>query len=104
MDAGKLDSRLTLRRRSTGRDAAGQPLNTWLTVASVWANIKYLTGTAAIKADRTTGMASVSIRIRWRADVSTGMHAAYGATVYEIKSALPQGKEWLDLVCEVLQP
>lgn len=103
MEAGKLNSRITLRRRTTGRDAAGQPLNTWLTVAPVWANIKYLTGTAAIKADRAGGVAGVSIRIRWRADVSTGMHAAFGATVYEIKAVLPQGKEWLDLVCEVLQ-
>ena len=41
---------------------------------------------------------------RWtRADVCTGMQAAYGATVYDIKAVLPQGKEWLDLVCEVLQ-
>lgn len=103
MDAGKLDSRILLRRRTTSRDAAGQPLNTWVTVDTVWANIKYLTGSAAIKADRATGQAGVSIRIRWRADVSTGMHAAYGSTVYEIKAALPQGKEWLDLVCEVLQ-
>ncbi len=103
MDAGKLDSRLTLRRRTTSRDAAGQPLNTWATVASVWGSIKYQTGSAAIKADRATGSAAVSIRIRWRADVYTGMHAAYGATVYDIKSVLPQGHEWLDLVCEVLQ-
>lgn len=103
MDPGKLDSRILLRRRTTSRDGAGQPLDTWVTVDKVWANIKYQTGSAAIKADRTTGKASVSIRIRWRADVCTGMHAAYGATVYEIKSALPQGKEWLDLVCEVLQ-
>lgn len=103
MDPGKLDSRILLRRRTTSRDAAGQPLDTWVTVAPVWANIKYQTGSAAIKADRATGQASVSIRIRWRADVCTGMQAAYGATVYEIKNPLPQGKEWLDLVCEVLQ-
>lgn len=103
MDPGKLDSRILLCRRISGRDAAGQPLNTWVTVAPVWANIKYQTGSAALKADRTTGQASVSIRIRYRADVCTGMQAAYGATVYDIKAALPQGKEWLDLVCEVLQ-
>ena len=103
MDPGKLDSRITLRRRTTSRDAAGQPLDTWVTVAPVWANIKYLTGTATLKASRPVGQSGVSIRIRFRADVSTGMQAAYGSTVFTIQAANPQGKEWLDLVCEVLQ-
>lgn len=103
MAAGKLNTRITLQRRSTSRDAAGQPLDSWQPVASVWADIKFLTGTAATKADRETGMARVSVRIRLRTDVCTGMRAVKGSTVYDIKSALPQGREWLDLVCEVPQ-
>lgn len=103
MAAGKLNTRITLQRRSTSRDAAGQPLDSWQPVASVWADIKFLTGTASIRADRVTARAGVSIRIRWRADVCTGMQAVHNATVFVVQSVLPQGREWLDLVCEVPQ-
>lgn len=102
MDAGRLDSRIDLQRRTTDKDVLGQALNTWVHVADVWANIKYQSGAAAIKADREASINRVSIRIRYRSDVTAGMHAAYGATTFVIQAVNPQGREWLDLVCEVV--
>lgn len=102
MDAGKLDSRITLHRRTTATDALNQPLNTWVHVADVWANIKYQTGTASIKADREASINRVSIRIRWRADVHPAMRATFGTTTFVIQAVNPSGRVWLDLVCEVV--
>lgn len=103
MDAGRLDSRIALQRRTTSTDALGQPLDSWVLVGNVWANIRYLTGSATIKSDRQAATNRVSIRIRHRADVTPGMHAVWVSTTFVIQAVNPQGKEFLDLVCEVLQ-
>lgn len=42
--AGLLNRRLAIQSRSTAQDAAGQPLNTWTTIATVWAAIEPLSG------------------------------------------------------------
>ena len=102
MQAGQLASRITLQRRTTATDTLNQPLDTWVTVATVWANIRYQSGTAAIKADREASVNRVSIRIRFRTDVVDAMHATFGTTVFLIRAVNPQGREWLDLVCEVV--
>ena len=47
-------------------------------------------------------MAKVSIRIRYRTDLHAGMRVVHGATVYNIKAALPDFERQVhtDLVCE----
>jgi SPP1 family predicted phage head-tail adaptor len=70
--------------------------------SSVWASVRYLTGAASIRADRAASSSGVSIRIRHRAGVAAGMRAQYGSTVFLIQAVNPQGKEWFDLVCEVV--
>ena len=40
MDIGKLDKRITIQSRSATLDDYGQELNSWVDVATVWANIR----------------------------------------------------------------
>lgn len=103
MQAGKLDRRITLQRLTDGVDEIGQPVQAWANVSNVWANVRYLSGIQTIKSDALVSIAKASIRIRRRTDVVAGMRALLGSTVFEIKAVLPdeQGREWVDLVCEV---
>lgn len=104
MNAGSLNRRITLQRRAVGQDATGQPIETWQDVATVWANIRHLSGAESIKADQDVSVVRASIRIRYRAGLDAGMRVHHGATVYEVKAVLPdeQRREHVDLSCEVV--
>lgn len=97
-----MNDRITLRRRVTGQDAAGQPAEVWEDLASVWSRVLFQTGAEAIRANAETSIVKVSIRIRRRSDLDTSMRAAFKGVEYDIKSALPDSQDvrFMFLVCE----
>jgi len=106
LKAGDLNRRVTIEAKTGGTDAWGQPLpDAWAPVCTVWASIKNLSGLGAIKADAAVSVVRTSIRVRWRQGLKAGLRVVHGATVYRIEAVLPdvQGREWVDLVCEVTQ-
>ena len=103
MRAGTLNSFVRVEYLTGVQDEAGQPVDEWVELASMWANIRNRSGAEAIRADQEASTVRTSIRVRWRADVCTGMQAVHNTTVFVVQSVLPQGREWLDLVCEVPQ-
>ena len=104
MKAGMLNSRISIQQLSTGQDAIGQPVTTWTTLATVWANIRYLNGVETIKADTPTSVVKASIRIRRRTDITPAMRVVFGATTFQINAVLPdeQDRERVDLSVEVI--
>ena len=105
MQAGQLRDRITIQRKTGGTDAWGAPLpEAWADYASLWSNIRFLSGTESIKAGADVSVVSASIRIRWRQDVTAGMRVVAGAAVYDIEGVLPgQRREWLDLAVKRVQ-
>lgn len=97
---GRLDQRINIQKLDLAVDAVGQPTDVWSPMAELWANIKHLSGAESIRGDAPLSTLRASIRIRWRSGLDAGMRVVHGATVYEIKALVPQGREWLDLVCE----
>jgi SPP1 family predicted phage head-tail adaptor len=104
MDSGKLNRQVVIQSRDSGTDDAGQPLQTWTTLATVWANILGATGAGTIRA----GLEGVevngySFRIRYRTDVDAAERVVFGGQNYDVKSVRHDhaGKDWTDLVCEV---
>lgn len=84
-------------------DSWGQPIDTWTDVASVWADVRPLSGLESIKADAPTSEVRASIRIRWRTDITAAMRVLHDATLYEIEAVLPGStREHVDLVCRVV--
>lgn len=105
MDIGSLNRRITIQSQVGGTDDAGQPLDAWAAVATVWANVLGNTGMGAIKDVQGNIGASInqySFRIRFRADLDSGMRVLYGDDVYDIKEVRLdlEHREWTDLVCE----
>jgi SPP1 family predicted phage head-tail adaptor len=99
--AGSLNRRVTIQRHVTGTDELGGPIDTWEDVATVWANIRHLSGAESIRSDADVSIVKASIRIRYRTDVTAAMRVVYGTTIYDIQAVLLDavGREYCDLVC-----
>ncbi len=102
MKAGALRHRVILQTRVDTVDAIGQPSTSWLTTATVWADVRYLTGLGALKAGADTSIGKCTIRLRHRA-INAGQRIVYGNETFEIESILPDGKKLhIDAVCQVI--
>jgi SPP1 family predicted phage head-tail adaptor len=110
LQAGSLDRRVLIEQHVEGQDELGQPIDTWVAVATVWANVLLLTGKETLLADADVASATASIRIRYRTDIDSGMRASLlkmvdGAPVveaiFDILKPLPDyaGREYTDLPC-----
>lgn len=97
--AGELRDKVVIQQKTSGTDAWGAPLpEAWADYASVWANIRFLSGTESIKAGADTSIVKASIRIRWRTDITAGMRVVAGAQTFDIEAVLyGQRREYVDL-------
>jgi SPP1 family predicted phage head-tail adaptor len=103
MNIGDLNERVTIKSRTAGEDSAGQPLNTWtVTVATLWANRRQVSGMEAIKGGAEMSVTRVSWAIRYRTDLNTDMRLVHGSTEHNIKGITHEGKDWTFLACEVV--
>ena len=101
--AGILNNKVSLQRRSAGKDEYGQPLETWVEYANVWGNAKLISGREHAVAGTEVGIGRGSIRIRYRTDVSTQDRAVCQGIIYNIAAVLPDAasREYTDLAVTV---
>ena len=101
MLSSKLSSRVQIQAQTAAVDAAGQPIQTWADVCTVWADVRHQQGLEAIKADVLTSVVKASIRIRYREGILPSQRVTYNGTIYEIAAVLPDpsGRYYLDLIC-----
>lgn len=103
--AGKLNRRILIQQRQAGYDEAGQPVQTWVDVVTVWANVA---GDAGLPTIRASGalpapIKRYSFRIRFREGLDEGMRVVYGGQNFDVKAVRMDyaGREWTDLVVEL---
>jgi SPP1 family predicted phage head-tail adaptor len=65
MKIGLFDKRITLQSRSSTLDDYGQELNTWLDVATIWANIKTIGGREKLRAMSIESSLSHTVAVRY---------------------------------------
>lgn len=103
MRAGLLRHRVTLQGLVETQDpATGAITKSWIDTVTVWADVRFLSGLEAVKADAPVSVSRASMRIRYRPDVVTTMRAIHDGRTFDIKSVLPDttGRHYLDLVIE----
>lgn len=105
MNAGNLNTLVTIQVRQAGQDAIGQPVTGWLALATVWADVRHGNGLEAVKAGAPVSVVKASIRIRRRADVTSAMRVLVGSTAYEVEAVIQDEvkREFTDLVCKVVR-
>lgn len=103
MQAGKLRNTVTIQQQTAGQDEIGQPM-TWADVATLWADIRHLSGMEAAKAGTVASTVKASIRFRYRVGINAGMRVLHGSTIYNIAAVMPDAakKAYVDLVCEIV--
>jgi SPP1 family predicted phage head-tail adaptor len=102
--AGTLRNQITLQTRDSGTDDAGQPVQTWTDLASVWADIRGANGLNTIKASLDgVEINAYSFRIRYRTDVDAAKRVVYGGQNFDVKQVRHDHarKEWTDIIAEV---
>lgn len=106
--AGSLNKRITIERRVSTTDSWGQPTEAWETIATVLADIRTVSGLAAIRNEMQVGgtevsRTPVSIRIRKRSGIDHTMRVVYQSSIFEIRDVLTDFErgEYMDLVCAV---
>ncbi len=105
MKAGTLNTLVAIQAHQPGQDAIGQPLAGWVTLATVWADVRHGNGLEAVKAGAPVSVVKASIRIRRRADVTSAMRVLVGSTAYEVEAVIQDEvkREFTDLVCKVVR-
>lgn len=104
MQAGRLNRRCVLQTPGTAQDELGQPIPGWTDVATLWADIRMKSGLESIKAGAPVSVVQASIRVRYRAGITAGMRVVHNLQAFNIVAVLPDvgGREYVDLVCEVV--
>ena len=102
MNIGKLNRRVSLQAMEPTQDPGnGEPGHDWVEVARPWANIRFFNGREFTSSGAEVSKATVSVRIRYRADVSASMRVVYRSAIYDIVAVLPDesAQEFIDLAC-----
>jgi SPP1 family predicted phage head-tail adaptor len=102
MNIGKLNRRVSLQVLKPMQDPGnGEPGHDWVEIAKPWANIRFLNGREFAAAGGEVSKATVSVRVRYRADVIASMRVVYRSAIYDIVAVLPDesGREFIDLAC-----
>jgi SPP1 family predicted phage head-tail adaptor len=86
MDAGKLRNRITIQQRTLVQDSYGQPIESWADFATVWAEIRSLSGRESLVASAVQGVTNYEINIRFKAGITQSMRVAYKSRYLDIQS------------------
>lgn len=91
MQAGRLNRRVVIEEKATGRDAYGAEVGGWAAWRTVWANVRPLTGQAYLQAGQRTAEARVDAEVRMRylpGIEADRMRVRHGGDIYEIEAVL----------------
>ena len=96
-----LDKRVMVMRQSSTRDAAGQPVLPWVEVGYEWANIRHVSGVAAIKAGAESTSVRASVRVRTNTQATPGRRLNHRGVIYEVDATRPDNdtKDFVFLDC-----
>jgi SPP1 family predicted phage head-tail adaptor len=104
MSPFEMDKRVTLQRRSEGKDSSGALVDGWVNVVEtgdgkIWAQITDMTGRQYLAAHATQNAVLTRIRIWKRPGVLAKMRVLHNDDVYDIEEVLRPDNRRLYLMC-----
>lgn len=88
MNPGALNQRVTLERFTSDVDEIGQPIEAWVTLATVWAAVEPQAGREFVAAGAVQSQLTTKIRIRWRAGLTSGDRVTHEGKTYDVQSVI----------------
>ena len=97
MKFGQMDRRIVLQRATLATNAYGERVETWGTLATVWAQIQYKEGSGkeAVQSDQLFSSQPVHFIIRYSTDVSSirpSDRVSYNGDTYQIEGIQEIGR------------
>lgn len=101
MRSGTLRHVVTIRQRTSGQNAIGEPSASWADVATVRAWVQDISGRELLAAQATQNPVNAKIVIRHRADITPAMQVVHGAHTFNIEAVLSPTRTGttLELMC-----
>lgn len=95
IDPGKLDRRITLQSRTVAANAHNEPIETWSTLATVWAAIEYpITGSDEMtQQGLNVATTRANFTIRHRSDVGFVNRIQYNSEAWDIERIAEDGRK-----------
>jgi SPP1 family predicted phage head-tail adaptor len=99
--AGKLDRRIVIQRATVARNSLNEPLETWSTYATLWANRKDATAGESYKAQEVDAELSARFLIRSSATtrgITPNDRVSYGGDTFNITQVREvQRNRWIEI-------
>lgn len=105
IDAGKLRHKVVIERRTTEKDAAGQPKDTWVLVAKRRIALERSPGREAFAAAARIAKVPTFFKLRYVEGITAGMRLTVGEKHYDVKSAVDRTglKRELEILADELE-
>jgi SPP1 family predicted phage head-tail adaptor len=98
--AGDMWARVTIQQPSPTANEVGEPLLTWSTFATVWADVQPLSARETERYAEAVGFMSHKVRIRYLNGLTSAMRIVYRNRVLEIGQITEQDRLWhQDIIC-----
>jgi len=98
VNAGTMDRRITIRQKTIAVNNLGEPVETLIDVATVWANKRNLTARERFTAQQILAEVDTSFKMRYRTDVTPHTVVVCEGLTYDVQAVLEIGRrEGLEL-------
>lgn len=101
MQAGILNSRITVQRKIENRSEYGDVVVQWQDFGEFWANVRNISGKEFGLRGLDLAQLTTSIRIRLNREITAQMRVLFRGQIYEIVAVIhdEQWREFTDLAC-----
>ena len=93
MRAGDLDRRITIERVTITYSETGEPIETWNTLATRWAQVQQQSGREFFSGVQTVSERRVSFRIRWLEGLTVLDRVVCDSAVHDIQEVRRLGRK-----------
>jgi SPP1 family predicted phage head-tail adaptor len=101
MNIGRLRHRITIQGIRSRQTESGGMIKERYTVATVWAEVKFISGRDLVASKAVLSESIVRFWIRYRTDINTTMEIAFKDRIYAIQAVMPDNKcTFLELLCQ----
>jgi SPP1 family predicted phage head-tail adaptor len=101
IQAGELRERVTVQQSSESRNPLGESLQTWSTIAEVWASVQGVTARELLLAGQQQTEISHRVRLRFLTGLNQQMRLAWRGRTLEIISILEhENRSIHELICQ----
>jgi len=93
MRAGPLDKRIIIQQKSVVADGAGQLIETWTVLITIWAQVKPQRGNERFTARQIIGKAVMTFIIRFRTGINVLNRISYDNQIFDIHDVRVIGRK-----------